>query len=56
MRVKGFKCVFCNRIGTRRDIRKCIMTHIKGDKKFRKQSGESRKNSNITAKLKEIEW
>jgi hypothetical protein len=46
--IKIFRCKFCNSLGSRKFVRKCIMTHIKTDKKNRLSIKESRKNSNIS--------
>lgn len=47
--IKIFKCKYCNSLGSRAYVRKCILTHIKTDKyPYRLNVKESRKNSNIT--------
>lgn len=46
--IRLYKCKYCNKESGRKEIRKCVMTHIKTDKKNRKEVKESRKNSNIT--------
>ncbi len=53
--MKTFRCKFCQKIGARKSIRKCLMTHIKTDKyPIRLNARESRKNSNITAAMEVV--
>lgn len=55
--IKIFKCKYCNSLGSRHYVRKCILTHIKTDKyPFRKNNGKCRKESNITQTLRENVW
>lgn len=55
-KIKRFKCKYCNRIGDRKTIRRCMMAHIKTDKKRRQEINEGRMNSNITENTIKEEW
>lgn len=47
--IKIFKCKYCGSLGSRKYVRRCVLTHIKTDKyPFRLNIKETRKNSNIT--------
>jgi hypothetical protein len=50
--MKSYRCKFCKREGTRKEIRACLMTHIKNNKTHGdRKTQDKRSPSNISESL-----